>query len=507
MDSLFLISFFPEIFLSFAILYQLLCNARLVNSFTFNFPIINNELLWQGVFIFFCLMFLSCNQLVETYLLNFLFISDFNTIVIKIVITFFALLAYIFIWKSFVIQKINFFEYFSLFLLSLLGVLLLVSSYDLISIYLVIELQALSFYILACFRRTSSFSTESGLKYFILGSFISGLFLLGSFFIYASLGTLNLNSLSLLLYFPINDNYLSYSTLVGVILITVTLFFKTAAAPFHFWAPDVYEGAPLSSTLIFSIIPKIAIFTFFIRWVALFINVFSVLKVLFIIVGIISVFWGAYLAIAQKRFKRFIIYSSISQTGFAIIALSVYSVEAFSSVYFFLIIYLITSVILWGTIVNFHYFNNSINTFESVISIRPIFLSDLSSYFKVNYVWSLLFLIIFFSFAGIPPFSGFLSKVLIIFNLVLENNLVVSVILILVSIVSSYYYLKIIKTLFFEKNSKSQSSRQYLTLFSPTFNIECTIMSFCLFLLLFLFFSPSLLLLLSNSMTLGYFLI
>ena len=185
MDALFIKAFYPEIFLSLSILYQLIVNSKIINNIHNKYPIINIEILWQGIFILLCLFFLELNQSLDIQTFRILFISDICTQTIKIFLVFIATLCFIIIWKSFVLQNINFFEYFSLYFLSLLGILLLINTYDLISAYLVIELQALAFYILACFKRTSSFSTEAGLKYFILGSFISGLFLLGSFLIYA----------------------------------------------------------------------------------------------------------------------------------------------------------------------------------------------------------------------------------------------------------------------------------------------------------------------------------
>ena len=339
MDALFIKAFYPEIFLSLSILYQLVVNSKIINNIHNKYPIINIEILWQGIFILLCLFFLELNQNLDIQTSKILFISDICTQTIKIFLVFIATISFVIVWKSFVLQNINFFEYFSLYFLSLLGILLLINTYDLISAYLVIELQALAFYILACFKRTSSFSTEAGLKYFILGSFISGLFLLGSFFIYAFIGTLNINDIGLILSFSVDDIYLKVVILIGAILITVSLLFKAAVAPFHFWAPDVYEGAPLSSTIIFSIIPKFSIFVFLMRWLSIFVNDFTFLKLLLIAAVIFSVFWGAYFAIVQKRIKRFIIYSSISQVGFIVVACSVCNIESYTSIFFYLFIY------------------------------------------------------------------------------------------------------------------------------------------------------------------------
>ena len=268
MDFLILKSFFPELFLSLSILLQLMFNARLVNNLSFNFPLFNKEIFWQTFFILLCVFLLLLNLKIEGFFSTFLFLNDESSRLIKLMFILSCLVVSFVLLRSFVLQSLNFFEYFSILLLSILSLLLLVSSCDLISTYLVIEMQALCFYILASFRRNSAFSTEAGLKYFIAGAFISGIFLLGASLVYGSLGTLNFNTLSLLLSFNLNTDliYIKMFSLVGILLITITLLFKVAAAPFHFWAPDVYEGAPLSSTIVFSILPKLVIFSFFIKW-------------------------------------------------------------------------------------------------------------------------------------------------------------------------------------------------------------------------------------------------
>jgi NADH-quinone oxidoreductase subunit N len=276
--------------------------------------------------------------------------------------------------RSFVLQSLNFFEYFSILLLSILSLLLLVSSCDLISTYLVIEMQALCFYILASFRRNSAFSTEAGLKYFIAGAFISGIFLLGASLVYGSLGTLNFNTLSLLLSFNLNTDliYIKMFSLVGILLITITLLFKVAAAPFHFWAPDVYEGAPLSSTIIFSILPKLVIFSFFIKWLCVISSLFYSIKDFFVIIGLFSVFVGTFFALSQKRVKRLIVYSSIAQIGFLVAALETGSVSGFSSIFFFLVIYIISSILIWNHLTLFYNFQKIGNLFV-LKNISPFF--------------------------------------------------------------------------------------------------------------------------------------
>lgn len=504
MDLIFLKTYYPEIFLSICVLYILIINARFVNNIYNNYPILNVEILSQGIVILIALLCLESNQYLYIYVLKNPLISDSSTQIIKSLLIFISTLAYIFIWRSFVLQNINFFEYFVLYFLGLLGILLLINSNSLIISYLVIELQSLAFYILACFKRTSSFSTEAGLKYFILGSFVSCLFLLGSFFIYSSLGTLCIDDISLLLSFNIKDNDLELSVIIGALLIIISLLFKLSIAPFHFWAPDVYEGAPLASTIIFSIIPKLSLFFFLIKWSSVFIHEFIFIKYFLATIGIFSVFLGAYFSITQKRIKRFIIYSSISQLGFLIVSASSGTIESYAYIFFFIIIYLISSILLWGSFVRLYDYQLNLKKIKkNDYVLQPLFLIDLSSYFKSNYTWSILFLSLFFSFAGIPPLSGFLSKLLIIFGLIYNQDLIIALILIVISIVSTYYYLRIIKIIFFDSLYRKNLRTPFLTSDSYFLSGECEILAICFFLIYYLFFNPTLVLILINTASYG----
>ena len=386
-----------------------------------------------------------------------------------------------------------------------MALLLLISAADLISAYLIIEMQALCFYILASFRRDSAFSTEAGLKYFISGSFISGIFLFGASLIYGGLGTLNFNNLSLLLSFSLNDEFifLKYFVLVGVLLVTITLFFKVSAAPFHFWSPDVYEGSPLSSTIVFSIVPKLAIFSFFVKWVSIISDIFYDIKPIFILVGVCSVFIGTFFALKQKRVKRLVIYSSIAQVGFIVAALATNSVDGFSAIYFFLVIYLITSILVWSHISLFYSFQKKTNFFNGKSS-TPLFLSSLSNLFKINPLWAFSFVLIFFSVGGIPPLSGFLSKIFILFGLINANELFGSLFLILISAVSVFYYIRVIKVVFFESKDVKVNNNSFQTIFqSNFFDLDCIIIASSLFFLLLCFFYPTFLLLISQYVVLG----
>ena len=501
-------SFLPEFFLFCCILYLLILNTQFLVNLK-KIYVLELELFSQIFFILVCLIFLFFNQKLEGIFLDFLFINDNSSNFLKIIFLFFILLSFPIMFQNFKTQKINFLEYFILYLLVIFGLFLLINCYDLISAYLILELQALCFYILASFNRSSSFSIESGLKYFIIGSFISGFFLFGCLLVYAILGTTNFQKILLLLLVPFNEdlNVFSLILLLGVFIITSTLLFKTAVFPFHFWAADVYEGAPLISTIIFTVLTKISLFTFFIRWLSVVLPNFNELSFFLIFSGIGSIFIGAYMAIDQKRFKRFIIYSSVSQIGFVITILSVYSLNSYISVYFYLFVYLISILVLWScltTIYNFSFIKNKF--FKSLLD-RPLFLTDLSCLFRSNYFWSIIILIVFFSFSGIPPFSGFLAKIFIILSLIDEQLYFVSFLLIILSILSSFYYMRIIKILFFEKIIYSFSLLNFYSNFKlDNFNNSIYVIKVFLKLILFLnFFFPTFFLLISNCIVLSFF--
>ncbi len=264
-----MLTFIAEIFLIFIFLFQLLYNAKNINKLVNNFPILDKEVYYQTVLTMLWVFILLITLKSEACSIGYFFFNSLGSQYIKITIIFFALLLLYILFPIFVIQKLNFFEFFSLFLYSILSLLLIISVHNLMSLYLTVEMQALCFYILATYSRNSAFSTEAGLKYFIASSFMSGIFLFGIFLVYCSLGTLNLSGIYSLVNFDFSvfNNHLKIIFTLGVLAITSTLLFKIACAPFHTWAPDVYEGAPLSSTVIFSILPKIALAFFFFKWI------------------------------------------------------------------------------------------------------------------------------------------------------------------------------------------------------------------------------------------------
>jgi NADH-quinone oxidoreductase subunit N len=311
----------------------------------------------------------------------------------------------------------------------------------------------------------------------------------------------------LLLSFPLVNEFshLKIIVLIGILLVTITLLFKVAAAPFHFWSPDVYEGSPLSSTIVFSIVPKIIIFSFFIKWTLVISTMFDDIKNVFVLVGVISVFFGTFFALKQKRMKRLIIFSSIAQVGFLVAALSTNSVDGLSAVYFFLVIYILTSILVWNHVTLFYSFQKKIKQFNGKMA-TPLFLSSLSNFFKFNSLWAFSFVLMFFSVAGIPPLSGFLSKIFILFGLIDSSQLIGSICLIMISAISVFYYIRVIKVIFFESKEVRSKNDQFQTVFNLSlFDFDCVIISICLFLLVYFFFYPSTLLLICQYIVLSSF--
>jgi proton-translocating NADH-quinone oxidoreductase chain N len=480
--------FYIEIFLSFIILLQLLINIILVTSRKYNYPILMNEVYFQSTFILLCLISLCYKFKITESFYNFLFFININNTIIKIFILFIVLLSLNFIFEAYLFQKLNFFEFYVFILFFIFSSFLLINTFDLITIYLLLELQGLSFYILASFSRNSAFSSEAGLKYFIFGSIISCFFLLGLSLIYAVSGTLNLNQLASCLNF---DNFNSISR-AGLLLIFFTLLFKLAVVPFHFWSPDVYEGSPLSATILFTIALKILIVFLIIKISFIAGNSFQFIFDLFKLLGFLSICVGTFFSLKQKRFKRFIIYSSIAQMGFIIVAISSHTVESIIYTYFFIFIYSITSLLIWGYI-SILYINSFIfSNFKKVFN-KSIFITDFSQYFKFNNISAYSFILIFFSIAGIPPLSGFLSKVLILFELIYESNYSLMLAILFISTISMFYYIRVIKINFFEpqKNTFTPLKGHLMTFNIKSLNKLFFILVFSLISLIYIFFFPN----------------
>jgi NADH-quinone oxidoreductase subunit N len=471
---------------------QILFNTRLMSNLKYNFPIFEREILIQCLFSLTILAYFYLSSKIEGFLSTNILYSDASIYLVKFIFVIFCIVSVFVSFMANKIQKINFAEYYYIVFLSILGLLLMISTSDLLMFYLTMESQTLCFYVLAAINRNSLFSIEAGLKYFIVGSFISGIFLLGSSLIYGSLGTTNIMDMRLLLDYDLEsyNALVKFFVLVGVILITVTLLFKLGCAPFHFWAPDVYEGSPISSTVIFSVVPKFAIFYFFMKWINSLGTIAENIKSVLFLFGIFSAFFGTFYALSQNRLKRLVAYSSVAQTGFLVCGVGGSSIDSYGATFFFLVLYLVTSLLVWGHFIIFYLFSQKSSNYD-LGSTDPLYLSTITNFHSTNIIWSLSLVVILFSIGGIPPLGGFLSKILIISDLINNSNSLVAIFLVVISSISVYYYIKVLKVSYFEPKEKI-SSQQFKVVYSNDyFDVSNAISVIFLFVLLVMFYNPS----------------
>ena len=329
-------------------------------------------------------------------------------------------------------------EYPIIILSSVLGMIIMISSYDLIVFYLGLELQSLCLYILASFNKNDEKSTEAGLKYFILSALATGLLLYGSSLIYGFTGSTNFEIISQ----QLNAN--NTAAVFGIVFVTVGLAFKVSAVPFHMWTPDVYEGSPTSVTSFFAIIPKIAALSVFIRFMYVpFVNAIDHWQTIIIFLSIASMILGAVAAIGQTNIKRLMAYSSIGHIGYALAGLATGTNEGVQSSIIYLIIYLVMNLGAFGCI----FMMKRENVFYENIN-------DLSGLSKNHPLLSLSFLILLCSLAGIPPLAGFFAKFYIFMSVIEAKMFTLAIIGLLTTVVSAFYYLRIIKIIYFDKPKK-----------------------------------------------------
>ena len=354
--------------------------------------------------------------------------------------------------KTFKIYKI---EYPILILCSVLGMMVMISSNDLMVFYMGLELQSLALYVLATFNRDQLKSSEAGLKYFVLSALSSGLLLYGCSLIYGFSGSTNFNIISN----QLNSN--EYVLTFGIVFILVGLAFKISAVPFHMWAPDVYEGSPTSVTLFFTMVPKIAALTIFIRFLYVpFLNLIDQWQMIIIFLSIASMLFGAIAAIGQTNIKRLIAYSSIGHIGYTLAGLATGSNEGIQSSIIYISIYVVMNLALFSCLLMLKRNNQYFEDIE-----------DLSGLSKNHPLLSLSLLVILFSLAGIPPLAGFFAK-FYIFKAVIEQSMYfLAIVGLLSTVVAAFYYLRIIKIIYFDKEKEKYDEDHSLWLkFSLTFS-------------------------------------
>jgi len=352
-------------------------------------------------------------------------------------------------------QHINFYEFPILILFSTIGMMVMVSSNDLLLMFIGLELQSLGLYVLAALNRNSLLSSEAGIKYFILGALSSGLLLFGISYIYGFTGNTNFNLIA------VNYSEDSLGLIIGIVFVCSGLAFKVSAVPFHMWTPDVYQGAPTPITGFFALAPKIAAMGLLVRFL---LNSFGEIYIdwqqILIFISIASMLFAAVAAIAQTNIKRLMAYSSIGHIGYALIGVACVSPEGIKSLTVYLMIYLIMNISVFAFILTM---KRNDEYFEQI--------SDMSGLYKNHPLSAIMISLMMFSLAGIPPLAGFFGKFYIFMAAVESNMFVLAIIGIIASVIGAFYYLRIVKVIYFDEPQTSYdglSIKSLAVLFYPT---------------------------------------
>ena len=329
-------------------------------------------------------------------------------------------------------------EYMVLILFSILGMMMMISANDLIAMYLGLEVQSLALYVMAAFRRDNVRSSEAGMKYFVLGALSSGMLLYGCSMVYGFSGSIYFSEIAQT---AITNGAVSVGMVIGLVFILAGLAFKVSAVPFHMWTPDVYEGAPTTVTAFFAACPKIAAMGILVRIIfEAFPELTTQWNQVIIFISIASMILGAFGAIGQTNIKRLMAYSSIGNMGFALVGLAAGNREGVEGVLIYLMIYLVMTVGVFALILSMRRNEKMVEDIE-----------DLRGLSQTNLPAAFMLALLMFSLAGIPPLAGFFAKFYVFMAAVKADMFVLAVIGVLASVVGAFYYLRIIKIMFFDE--------------------------------------------------------
>lgn len=445
----------PEIFI-FLVSVVLLITGLFIKSS----KIINNS----AIVSILIAIFLVLVQPVQSILDNSFIIDEFSRI-FKVMILLGSLASLIMFSSSKEDLHINVYEFPILILFASIGMMVMLSSNDLLSMFIGLELQSLCLYVLASLNRNSLLSSEAGIKFFILGALSTGLLLFGISYIYGFTGNTNFNLIA------VNYNAESLGLLIGIVFVCSGLAFKVSAVPFHMWTPDVYQGAPTPITGFFALAPKIAAMGLLVRFLfTSFGEIYLDWQQIIVFLSIASMVFAAFAAIAQNNIKRLMAYSSIGHIGFALIGVACVSDEGLKSLVIYLMIYLVMNVAVFAFILSMkredEYFEN---------------ISDLSGLYKNHPLASTMISLVMFSLAGIPPLAGFFGKFYIFMAAIESQMFILAIIGVLASVVGAFYYLRIVKIIYFDEPKESYdgfSFRSLNVLFYPS---SLAVILFCIY--------------------------
>ncbi len=375
-----------------------------------------------------------------------LYIQDYFSLSIKMLIALGTLISLIYVYFDMKQTQIGRFEAPVLMILSMLGMFFMVSAHDLLTLYVGLELQSLALYILASFNRHSYKAPEAGMKYFILGAIASGMLLFGMSFVYGFAGHTGFGVLEEVL----NGTTYNVGLTVGLAFMLVGLAFKISAVPFHMWTPDVYQGAPASVTAFFAIVPKIAAICLIMRllngpfgglqdqWVQI---VYAL--------SMASMVLGAFAGLVQTSIKRLLAYSSIGNIGYALMGIVAGGADGGASVVVYMTVYMIMTAGTFGVVLSLR---------KGGVAVEEI--ADFKGLSKTSPFHAYAMTLFMFSLSGIPPLAGFFGKLVVFKAAVDSGYIVLAVIGVLTSVVAAYYYLRIIKTMFFDEEDAGMDEIQ-----------------------------------------------
>ncbi len=334
-------------------------------------------------------------------------------------------------------ERLNRFEYPLLIVLATLGMLMMISAQDLITLYVGLELQSLSLYVLAAINRDSQRATEAGLKYFVLGALSSGLLLYGASLVYGFSGTTNFVELAARL----TADGAPIGVIVGLVFVAAGLAFKVSAVPFHMWTPDVYEGAPTPITAFFAAAPKVAAMALFLRtFLVAFGDLASSWQQIILFISVGSMILGAFAAIGQSNLKRLMAYSSISHMGYALMGLAAGTADGVKGVLLYMVFYLTMTIGVFVCIL-------SMRRAEGMVER----IDDLAGLSRTHPYMAYILMVLMFSLIGVPPFAGFFGKWFVFLSAVSAGLWPLAVIGVLTSAIAAFYYLRIVKVMFIDE--------------------------------------------------------
>ena len=355
----------------------------------------------------------------------------------KLLILLGASLAIVMAHGFFVREKIARFEFPVLIMFAALGMMLMVSANDFIALYMGVELQSLALYVLASFNRDSLRSTEAGLKYFVLGALSSGMLLYGISLIYGFTGSTGFETVAMV----VHAEAPGIGIVFGLVFLAAGLAFKISAVPFHMWTPDVYEGAPTPITAFFSTAPKVAALALFTRaLIEPFPDALEQWRQIIVFIAILSMALGAFAAIGQQNIKRLMAYSSIGHMGYALVGLAAGTAQGVQGVLVYLAIYLVTNAGAFCCILAMRRKDGMVET-----------IGDLAGLARTNPPMAFAFAMLMLSLAGIPPLAGFFAKWYVFLAAIQAGLYPLAVIGVLASVVGAFYYLRIVKLIYFDE--------------------------------------------------------